>query len=407
MPRRHGGGSGSYYDEEKAAQSPHALLQAPLLLRMEQGNDEEEHNGLERDQEIARAPSCGASTAQCLIWARRKLLGYVVLLLLGLVLGLALPKNKQLQHDPASAALSNILGWTYFLAWTVSFYPQLLLNYRQQTTEGLSLDFELLNFLGFLFYTAFALALQTAPSIQQAYRNQNDGHENKVTIQDVVFAGHAVLITAVTIAQMFYYDGFDPKRKRLSRPISLVVLGLLATTVLALTVAGARGAKPSDWLDFLYILSYMKLFITIIKGIPQAYLNYIRKSTSGWSIHNILCDFTGRCAICFFHLSIILSSLFHPTCNIKILSSPSVLFYPMFQPLFTIPHLPKQNRRPLFGDATCGGLPSDERLEGYQWRPSQVLFRAVLHGLRCIFHRPAFYPLPLASRCKGTTEVSP
>ncbi|GAB5030158.1 cystinosin ers1p repeat containing protein [Nannochloropsis oceanica] len=293
MPRRHGGGSGSYYDEEKAAQSPHALLQAPLLLRMEQGNDEEEHNGLERDQEIARVPSCGASTAQCLIWARRKLLGYVVLLLLGLVLGLALPKNKQLQHDPASAALSNILGWTYFLAWTVSFYPQLLLNYRQQTTEGLSLDFELLNFLGFLFYTAFALALQTAPSIQQAYRNQNDGHENKVTIQDVVFAGHAVLITAVTIAQMFYYDGFDPKRKRLSRPISLVVLGLLATTVLALTVAGARGAKPSDWLDFLYILSYMKLFITIIKGIPQAYLNYIRKSTSGWSIHNILCDFTG------------------------------------------------------------------------------------------------------------------
>ena len=263
---------------------------------MEEGNDEEEQDGVERGQEIAGAPSFGTSRVQCFIWARHQLLGYALLLLLGLVLGLTLPKNKQLQHDPGYAALSNILGWTYFLAWTVSFYPQLLLNYRQQTTEGLSLDFELLNFLGFLFYSAFALALQTDPSIQQAYRNRNDGHENKVTIQDVVFAGHAVLITAVTIAQMFYYDGFGPKRRRLSRPISLVVLGLLASTVLALTVAGARGAAPSDWLDFLYILSYMKLFITIIKGLPQAYLNYKRKSTSGWSIHNILCDFTGRCA---------------------------------------------------------------------------------------------------------------
>lgn len=47
------------------------------------------------------------------------------------------------------------------------------------------------------------------------------------------------------------------------------------------------------WLDFLYHCSYIKLCITLIKYVPQAYYNYKRQSTIGWSIENILLDFTG------------------------------------------------------------------------------------------------------------------
>jgi cystinosin len=47
------------------------------------------------------------------------------------------------------------------------------------------------------------------------------------------------------------------------------------------------------WLDFLNTCSYIKLAITLIKYVPQAVLNYRRKSTQGWSIGNILLDFTG------------------------------------------------------------------------------------------------------------------
>lgn len=47
------------------------------------------------------------------------------------------------------------------------------------------------------------------------------------------------------------------------------------------------------WLDFLYACSYIKLAVTLTKYVPQAYLNYKRKSTVGWSIENILLDFTG------------------------------------------------------------------------------------------------------------------
>lgn len=46
-------------------------------------------------------------------------------------------------------------------------------------------------------------------------------------------------------------------------------------------------------LDVVLYLSYVKLAITVIKYTPQAYMNYKRKATTGWSIHNILLDFTG------------------------------------------------------------------------------------------------------------------
>lgn len=35
--------------------------------------------------------------------------------------------------------------------------------------------------------------------------------------------------------------------------------------------------------------------VTVSKYLPQAILNYKRKSTVGWSIGNILLDFTGGC----------------------------------------------------------------------------------------------------------------
>src|SRR5690606_8007793 len=51
--------------------------------------------------------------------------------------------------------------------------------------------------------------------------------------------------------------------------------------------------EPFKWLDWLYFLSYVKMAITLIKYVPQAVLNYTRKSTVGWNIWNVLLDFTG------------------------------------------------------------------------------------------------------------------
>lgn len=40
-------------------------------------------------------------------------------------------------------------------------------------------------------------------------------------------------------------------------------------------------------------MGYFKLLISFLKYLPQFYWNYKRKSTKGWSIMNIMLDFTG------------------------------------------------------------------------------------------------------------------
>jgi cystinosin len=43
----------------------------------------------------------------------------------------------------------------------------------------------------------------------------------------------------------------------------------------------------------IYIFSYIKLVITVVKYVPQAWMNYKRQSTLGWNINQILLDLTG------------------------------------------------------------------------------------------------------------------
>ena len=42
-----------------------------------------------------------------------------------------------------------------------------------------------------------------------------------------------------------------------------------------------------------YAISYVKLFITLVKYFPQLITNYKNHSTQGWSIAQILLDFAG------------------------------------------------------------------------------------------------------------------
>ena len=70
---------------------------------------------------------------------------------------------------------------------------------------------------------------------------------------------------------------------------------LLSSGVSALVLVAGRAIRGVgyEWIDVLYFLSYIKLAISFIKYCPQVYINWVAKSTVGWSIHNILLDFTG------------------------------------------------------------------------------------------------------------------
>lgn len=44
--------------------------------------------------------------------------------------------------------LSYAFGWIYTLCWSLSFYPQPILNARRKTTAGSVVDFPFVNTLG-------------------------------------------------------------------------------------------------------------------------------------------------------------------------------------------------------------------------------------------------------------------
>lgn len=71
------------------------------------------------------------------------------------------------------------------------------------------------------------------------------------------------------------------------------IIGMSTVTVGAAITMILSMFGVVNWLDFLYVLSYIKLGLTIVKYIPQVYMNYVRKSTTGWSIINVMLDFAG------------------------------------------------------------------------------------------------------------------
>lgn len=182
---------------------------------------------------------------------------------------------------------SNVIGWVYFVAWSISFYPQLWINFKRKSVIGLSFDFLALNFVGHTLYAIFNIGLYWIPEIQDEYFDRHPRGLNPVLLNDVFFSIHASFITLITVFQCFF---FERGQQRVSWTAQGII-GIFATVIIV--TGGLSLGSKMKWLDFLYTLSYIKLSITLMKYIPQAILNYRRKSTSGWSIGNILLDFTG------------------------------------------------------------------------------------------------------------------
>ncbi|XP_067165941.1 cystinosin isoform X4 [Apteryx mantelli] len=136
----------------------------------------------------------------------------------------------QVIHSIIVKYADEVVGWIYFLAWSISFYPQLFENWRRKSVVGLSFDFIALNLTGFIAYSVFNIGLFWIPLIKEEFLLSYPNGVNPVAINDVFFSLHAVALTLLIIIQCSMYE---------------------------------------------------------------AYMNFRRKSTEGWSIGNVLLDFTG------------------------------------------------------------------------------------------------------------------
>lgn len=183
--------------------------------------------------------------------------------------------------------ISQVIGWIYFVAWSISFYPQVILNIRRKSVIGLNFDFLSYNLTGFIAYGLYNIGLFWIPKVKEEFINKYPDGVNPVQVNDVVFAIHAVIITAFTIFQCCIYERGQQKVSLVSK----VLLGVIWAGLFAVLFVAV--AHKITWYTYLMVFSYVKLGITLIKYIPQAYMNYKRKSTVGWSIGNVLLDCTG------------------------------------------------------------------------------------------------------------------
>uniref|UniRef100_A0A7S3EDW9 Cystinosin n=1 Tax=Rhodosorus marinus TaxID=101924 RepID=A0A7S3EDW9_9RHOD len=166
------------------------------------------------------------------------------------------------------------IGWLYFLSWSVSFYPQVVTNYRRRSVQGLSLDFVCYNLLGFSCYASFTIA----------------AYPNSARLNDVFFSVHAFLLTSVTALQCCVYDRGEQKVS----PLCKLVTGSVVSYALIFTLMKMSFASEFlSWKTLLLSLSFVKLAITAGKYIPQVLLNHSRRSTVGWNVWNVILDFTG------------------------------------------------------------------------------------------------------------------
>lgn len=192
-------------------------------------------------------------------------------------------------HSSPLVVINSIIGWVYFVAWSISFYPQVFENWRRKSVVGLNFDFLLYNITGFLVYGFFNVGMYWVDNVKDEYMSQHPRGINPVQLNDVIFTLHAVFVTIITIIQCFIYDRGSQKISKFC--LTLVSLAWLFIIVTLFVVI--FGDNLISWLQYLYYFSYIKLGVTIIKYIPQAWMNCKRQSTLGWSIGNVLLDFTG------------------------------------------------------------------------------------------------------------------
>jgi cystinosin len=176
-----------------------------------------------------------------------------------------------------TVTLAAVLGWVSFAAWSISFYPQTVLMWRTQRSKGLSWDFLAYNLTGFVFYSVYTCVKFATQST------------HSVDISDVAFAVHALVLVVVQCVQCLIYEKHEQQAVNLYHSFLCAVLWVLALYNVVLCTAGILPwlSGPASVYSCVDFLGYGKSLISLVKYIPQAYLNFVSRSTVGWSIENV------------------------------------------------------------------------------------------------------------------------
>lgn len=148
-------------------------------------------------------------------------------------------------------------------SWSVSFYPQPLLNWGRKSTAGLTVDYFALNVVGFASYTIATACFLYSPKIKEQYALRHPrAPDPTVRFNDLAFAAHAVVMVVMTYSQFYALIWkFDvPKDQRTSSVVRAIILGCIFAVLLASSRAALNDANNDPnaeawtWIDVVGIL---------------------------------------------------------------------------------------------------------------------------------------------------------
>ncbi|KEH25387.1 putative lysosomal cystine transporter [Medicago truncatula] len=183
-----------------------------------------------------------------------------------------------------------VFGWIAFVVWSSSFYPQFILNYSRKSVVGLNFNYLILNNTKHTLYLIYNASLYFSPNVRFQY-HQKYGFDQMIPVaaNDVAFSTHAVLLTLALLFQVAIYE-------RGNQSISKITMGIITVVWITVGVCSFIAFPSKSWLWLISIFNTMQVVLATIKYIPQAFMNFMIKSTDGFSIGNVFLDFCGGMA---------------------------------------------------------------------------------------------------------------
>lgn len=189
--------------------------------------------------------------------------------------------------------LAQVVGWTYNFFWTVSFYPQVIMNFRRRSVIGFNFDYLGYDLTGFISFSLYNCLLFWSPAVFALYQQRYPGSPNPITINDIVFCIHAVFIQLINTYQCMV---FESNGQSMSKLCWSILIGTGTVSAIYALVIATGLVNGLNWLDLLIFGSYIKIGSSCIKYMPQVYLNWKRKCTLGFAIDKAILDFSGGTA---------------------------------------------------------------------------------------------------------------
>jgi len=159
--------------------------------------------------------------------------------------------------DSGWHTLAQIFGWISFVVWSLSFYPQTWYNYRKKSCAGFSVEFAMLNPVGFYLYTVYNL---------QGLVNPDIGNTGKIEINDLFFGIHAVTLASIQFTQIFMYDTGKQKSINFYIVAFLIFQFICVLSVFGIEVNSSDKLRQ-DW-GTIRLCGYCKAAITFVKYMP-------------------------------------------------------------------------------------------------------------------------------------------